>query len=157
MGRHILRVMGTAERSFIALYAFEAIYPACTASTKISILLLYRRIFTRENRMFNLATYVIGAVLVGWAISGFFTTVFQCVPVTRIWLSGGIGEGCIQLVPALLALATINTLINGAVLILPIPMVWRLQMSRRNKIAVCAILALGSACVSFPLNLKFPH
>lgn len=52
---------------------------------------------------------------------------------------------CIDIVPALLGLASLNTLLNAAVLILPMPMVWKLQMPLKQKGAVCGILVLGCA------------
>ncbi len=55
------------------------------------------------------------------------------------------GDECIDLVPALVGLATINTLLNGAVLILPLPMLWNLRISLQQKIGVCGIFILGSA------------
>jgi hypothetical protein len=143
-GKHIVRV-GPADaiRAGKALYVLEAIYPFCTGSTKLSILLLYRRIFTTNNPYFKYALYAVGSVLVGWAIAGFFTTIFQCWPVHTIWDHSG--DECIDLVPALVGLATINTLLNGAVLILPLPMLWNLRISLQQKIGVCGIFILGSA------------
>lgn len=144
LGKHILRVgLASASKMGKALYVLEAIYPACTAATKISILLLYRRLFTTLNPYFRYCLYTTSMVLVGWAISGFFTTVFQCTPIHRIWEGAGEGE-CIDLVPALTALAVINTVVNAAVLILPMPMVWYLNMPRRRKVAICGIFVIGS-------------
>ncbi|KAI4127061.1 MAG: hypothetical protein LQ347_004750 [Umbilicaria vellea] len=147
LGKHILRVgLASASKMGKALYVLEAIYPACTAATKISILLLYRRVFTTLNPYFRYCLYIISIVLVGWAISGFFTTVFQCTPIHKIWEGGGEGE-CIDLVPALIALAVINTVVNAAVLILPMPIVWYLNMPRRRKVAICGIFVIGSGDV----------
>jgi len=143
-GKHIVRVgLPNAIRAGKALYVLEAIYPFCTGSTKLSILLLYRRIFTTNNPHFKYALYSIASILVGWAVAGFFSTVFQCWPVHTIW--DHTGDECIDLVPALVALATINTLLNGAVLILPLPMLWNLRISLQQKIGVCGIFVLGSA------------
>ena len=143
LGKHILRVgLVNAEKMGKALYVLEAIYPACTTATKVSILLLYRRIFTTVNPYFRYGLYIISTVLIGWAISGFFTTVFQCIPTHSVW-DGSKGK-CIDLVPALVGLASINTVVNAAVLVLPMPMVWYLNMPRRRKVAVCGIFVIGS-------------
>ena len=124
-----------------AAYVLEAIYPVCTATTKISILLLYRRIFSTRNVHFRYAIYTVYTVLIGWAISGFFTTVFQCAPVTAAW--NPIVGNCINFSAALTALATINTTINAAVLILPMPMVWSLHLPWQRKAGVSLIFVLG--------------
>lgn len=144
LGKHILRVgFASASKMGRALYVLEAIYPACTAATKISILLLYRRLFTTLNPWFRYSLYIIFTVLIGWAISGFFSTVFQCTPIHRIWEESREGK-CIDLVPALIALAVINTVVNASVLLLPMPIVWYLNMPRRRKVAICGIFVIGS-------------
>ena len=139
--------MADAEK---ALYVFEDIFPLCTAATKISILCLYKRIFSTRNRTFANTLYVVGALQITWAIAGFFTTVFQCWPIDILWLpaEGIMPTGkphCINLVHALLGLASLNTLLIAAVLIMPIPMVWSLQLELKQKVAICGIFVLGSA------------
>lgn len=144
LGKHIIRVgPSNAIKVARALYVLEAIYPACTGSTKLSILLLYRRIFTTHNSYFKFAMYTVAAVLACWAVAGFFTTIFQCWPVHTIWDHSE--DQCIELVPALVGLAVINTVLNGAVLILPIPMLWTLRITLHQKVGVCGIFMLGSA------------
>lgn len=146
LGKHILRVgPARAVQAGKALYVLEAIYPFCTGSTKLSILLLYRRIFTTNDPIFKWALYTVGSVLIGWATAGFFTTVFQCWPVHIAWTNPFQEDACIDLVPALIGLATINTLLNGAVLILPLPKLWNLRISKSQKVALCGIFVLGSA------------
>lgn len=135
------------------LYIFEALFPATLIATKLSILYLYKRIFTTLNRPFAWALYTVAALQLGWAISGFFTTVFQCWPVDILWrLEGGIMSGhpaghCIDLVASLTGLAIINAVLNTAMLILPLPMIWHLQISQKRKAALSAIFVLGCAWV----------
>lgn len=141
-GKHILRVgLEKALLAGRALYVLEAIFPACTAITKLSILLLYRRIFTMHTRWFRYSFYSILVLLMGWAIAGFFTTTFQCSPVRTAWTH--VDGHCIDLKASLTGLAAINTILNSTILILPIPMVWNLQISIHKKVGICAIFALG--------------
>ncbi|KAL8894990.1 MAG: hypothetical protein Q9207_008344, partial [Kuettlingeria erythrocarpa] len=133
------------------LYVFEALFPVTTIATKLSILCLYRRIFSTFNKTFAWALYTVGALQVGWAVSGFFTTVFQCWPVNILWrLEGGLFSAhpaghCIDLVASLTGLAVINTVLNTALLVLPMPMVWNLHTSQKHKVALTFIFALGCA------------
>ena len=148
LGKHIIRIgLENASKTIKSVYVLEAIYPACTTTCKISILLLYRRIFTTHNATFKYAMYIISFVLVGWAISGFFTTVFQCAPVHDYW--DQTGGRCIDWIPALIALASINTVVNGSILILPMPIVWKLNMPRHRKVAICGIFIIGSGWVTW--------
>ncbi|MCJ1360347.1 MAG: hypothetical protein MMC33_010352 [Icmadophila ericetorum] len=142
MGKHVLRVgLTSAFRYARSTYVLEAIYPACTTATKFSILLLYRRVFTTHNFHFRIALYIISTVLIGWAIAGFFTTVFQCWPVHVAW--DRMGGSCINIAAALIGLAVINTTINASILILPMPMVWALNMPYKQKIGICLIFLIG--------------
>ncbi|KAI4288782.1 MAG: hypothetical protein L6R35_001954 [Caloplaca aegaea] len=137
------------------LYISEALFPVTTIATKLSILYLYKRIFSTFNRTFAWALYIIGALQAGWAVSGFFTTVFQCWPIDILWrLDGGLYSGhpaaghCIDLIAMLTGLAVINTLLNTALLVLPMPMIWNLHTSRKNKMALTLIFALACADIS---------
>ena len=146
-GKHIARVgLEHVILAGRALYVLEAIFPACTALTKASILLLYRRIFTMLDPVFRWSLYIIFVLLFAWANAGFFTTVFQCWPVYVAWTRRG--GHCIALQPSLIGLATINTILNLSVLILPVPMIWNLQISLRRKIGLCAIFILGCGDVA---------
>ena len=142
MGKHVLRV--GLQNAFLyskSTYVLEALYPACTTATKFSILLLYRRVFTTHNTYFRFALYLISTVLITWAISGFFTTVFQCWPVHVSW--DRMGGSCINLVAALTGLAVINTTVNASILILPMPMVWALNMPWKQKVGISLIFVIG--------------
>ncbi|KAI9669825.1 MAG: hypothetical protein M1817_004566 [Caeruleum heppii] len=143
LGKHMVRVgLENTTKMLQGVYALEAIYPWCTASCKISILLLYRRIFTKRNRQFMLACYIVAILILGWAVAGFFALLFQCSPINFFWDHK---EGkCFDIQAALTALAIINTLLNVAVLILPMPLVWHLNMPRRQRIATCGVFVLGS-------------
>ena len=135
------------------LYIFEALFPVTTIATKLSILCLYKRIFSTFNKKFAWALYLVGALQVSWAVSGFFTTVFQCWPVNMLWrLDGGLFSGnseaaghCINLIASLIGLAVTNTVLNTALLVLPMPMVWNLHTSQKHKLALTFIFALGCA------------
>ena len=149
MGKHILSIgLANAQQAGEAAYIFEAIYPVCTNATKISILLLYRRIFTTQNPSFKWALYTTFALLVAWAITGFFTTVFQCAPVQEQWEKIIVGGRCINWTAALTALAVINTVLNVSILVLPIPMIWGLQMPLRRKLAIIGIFVIGCGYVT---------
>ncbi|KAI4169678.1 MAG: hypothetical protein LQ343_005500 [Gyalolechia ehrenbergii] len=151
LGRKRLTDVPAALQASKWLYVFEALFPVTTIATKLSILYLYKRIFTTFDKMFAWALYTVAALQVGWAVSGFFTTVFQCWPIDILWkLKGGLLSGhpaghCIDLVAALTGLAIANTVLNTALLVLPMPMVWKLHTSRKHKIGLSVIFALGCA------------
>ena len=132
-------------------YIFEALFPLTTIATKLSILCLYNRIFSTINKIFARALYIVGSLQVGWAVSSFFTMIFQCWPINTLWslesapFSGSSESAghCIDLIVSLTGLAVANTVLNTALLVLPMPMVWNLHTSQKQKIALTFIFALG--------------
>jgi hypothetical protein len=80
--------------------------------------------------------------LVGWGIECFFGTVFMCIPIEYNWDHTVKGH-CIDYGVATIANGVINIVLDVVMLIYPLPMVWKLQMSRRNKILVSLTFAAG--------------
>jgi hypothetical protein len=52
---------------------------------KISVLLLYRRIFGIEGRRFNIISMILIIFVTGWTITFFLTNAFQYTPVDDMW------------------------------------------------------------------------
>jgi hypothetical protein len=53
--------------------------------TKISVLLLYRRIFGARGRRFNLVSMTLIVLVIMWTVAFFFTNTFQYYPVHTQW------------------------------------------------------------------------
>ena len=110
--------------------------------TKFTVLLLYKRIFTGETFR---KTIMIGfAVVFGWTIGFFFANLLQCWPISINWTGfGGDERYCIDSNIMLVAHAWSDTFTDVAILALPLPCIWALQMKTRHKIGVSAIFLLG--------------
>ncbi len=71
------------------------------------------------------------------------TTIFQCNPVRGFW-DHTVQASCkVDVYAFFIGNAVPNIITDWALLILPIPYVWRLQKSRVQKIALCGIFLLG--------------
>ena len=114
---------------------------------KISILLFYRRIF--RIAYFTLLLNFVGTFVLLWAISGVLVAVFQCQPVSVFW-NKLIAGGCINTDGFVLAEAGITIATDIIVLILPLPMIWRLKISKQQKWAVSGVFMLGSLYALLP-------
>ena len=108
---------------------------------KISILLFYRRLF--PVRRLLVASSIIGAIVLAWYIAIQITTIFQCLPIHYYWQRGGQGH-CIQTTNFYIILASLNLATDVAVLILPIPFIWNLQVRKSKKLSLSVIFLLGS-------------
>jgi hypothetical protein len=112
--------------------------------SKSSILFLYRRIFT--PRVFRRVTDVCIAIVLAWGLSITLATIFSCTPVDAIWthFMWETPEFCIDLIPFFDAVSITDAVTDLMILILPIPMIWKLQMPFKQKMALSGIFALGT-------------
>jgi hypothetical protein len=83
-----------------------------------------------------------------YSVFFFFIFVFQCVPATYFWtrFTGGKGK-CINpkiSVDVFYVYSAISCAGDWILGILPIFIVWKLQMNKRTKISVACILAVGA-------------
>lgn len=114
--------------------------------TKISVILLYRRIFSSsaQNLYFSIATWGLIAFTVMWIITFFFAILFQCVPFHTNWDTyGGTDATCYFPNPVYEAQGWTDSITDLFILIIPIPCVWGLMMPLRQKIAVTIMFLLG--------------
>ena len=71
-----------------------------------------------------------------------FVDIFQCVPRRKIWDPTVPGK-CISVHVLLIAPAGINIVSDCLILVLPIYLISRLQMTLKNKLAIVAIFSSG--------------
>lgn len=94
------------------------------------------------NKTFRNVNFTLAAVVVCFGFGVFLQEFLLCRPFAKIWnslLPGVCGSSS----ATILAEAIINMLLDIAILSLPMPLVWRLQMTRRRKIILTIIFGLG--------------
>ncbi|KAE8161894.1 hypothetical protein BDV40DRAFT_266587 [Aspergillus tamarii] len=127
-------------------FANEISYTLLVPSIKISILLLYRRIFT--VRSFRIASLITGGLVISWCLAVFITVLLQCRPIALNWNKALEGT-CIDPKQFFFGNAISNLLIDVVILALPIPMVLQLQLRLSQKLTVLGIFLLGGfVCVA---------
>ena len=116
--------------------AWQAIYGVTVSLSKCAILLLYTRVFTTRKRGFTIAVYVVGAVVVATGLANTFEAIFQCAPVAYKWNKSISGGKCLDEV-AFDRYISISNVVTGVVMLLmPLPLVWELNIMLRQKIAL---------------------
>lgn len=118
----------------------EVIYIWNLCWTKISLLMLYYRIF--RFPFFKKQVVAVGAFVVAWAITITFLFTFICVPVQKLWKPDLPGR-CVSELGVWLANASSTMLSDIAILLLPIPQVWTLRLKKAEKIGVTFAFGLG--------------
>ena len=127
------------------------LYSPAIFLAKLSILLMYRRLFDTAGT--GKTHYVIHILI--WANFAFYfpylgATVFQCVPRDRIWDPFITKGGCINLLAAFIAASAINVVSDFSILLLPLYRISKLKIPTKRKIGVLAIFAVGLLYVLFP-------
>lgn len=106
----------------------------------------YRRVF--RGKTFALVSIGLIICICVWGVAFFFATLFECMPIAQIWTSlYGTPEHehyCYNYLPMFQGTAITNMAIDVLILTVPMPMVWRLQMPTRQKLAVSSFFLLGA-------------
>ncbi|KAI3318833.1 hypothetical protein HD806DRAFT_511121 [Xylariaceae sp. AK1471] len=115
--------------------------------SKTSVLCFYRRIFHVHSRFLVVNTVLI-AIVVVWATAFFFTTVFQCRAPATLWRSFEYARvGCVETLPFYYATSITGFITDLLILVSPLPIIRKLQMPLKSRIAVSCILLLGAVVV----------
>ncbi|OOF93174.1 hypothetical protein ASPCADRAFT_398789 [Aspergillus carbonarius ITEM 5010] len=139
LGRHIDGVPSASVAKIAELlYVFQIFYTLGLASVKLSLLFLYRRVFKRSN--FLRLVYAMMGLIVVFGIVMTFMAIFNCTPVNAFWTRQG---RCFNFASFALGYAVVNIVTDLAIWLMPIPIIWKIQMPLQQKIALSLIFALG--------------
>ena len=125
-----------------AYYASEIIWAATILFIKLSILALYVRIFGRLVYLRRLA-YGFGIFTACWSIMVIFVVAFQCHPAQFNW-NKTINGTCINQWVFFVTGSTPNVVTDFAILFIPLPAVWALNMRTAQRVSIMGIFLLGS-------------
>lgn len=119
------------------------VYGSAVALSKCAILLLYTRVFTTRKRGFTLAVYIVGAVVVATGLVNTFTAIFQCGPIAYKWDKSLRGK-CIDEVAFERYMSIPNVVTGAVMLVMPLPLVWELKVTLRQKVALTLTFLHGT-------------
>lgn len=124
----------------------EIIYSVVIVTIKWSILAFYQRIF--PHRWFQWALLGIAVFMGAWMFTTVFAISFQCIPIEFNWDTKIPGGHCINIGQLALVTSILNVLTDVAILILPLPLVWKLNVSRHRRWGLILLFGLGGgACI----------
>ncbi|KAF1828047.1 hypothetical protein BDW02DRAFT_303026 [Decorospora gaudefroyi] len=143
-GKHAIFLSYPEDTIKIMRWLFWSIlfYNITLTFVKISILLQYSRIFT--VRQMRIPLHIVMTICVLWGITNVFTSIFSCVPVNAYWqVEEQANAKCIDSLSAWYSNASINILTDLMIAFLPVQVIWNLQIEKRQKMALMAILTVG--------------
>lgn len=107
----------------------------------LSILLLYLRLFPKT--WLNKGSYIAAGLTVTWWVAQTFALIFQCTPVQYFWNRKIPNGHCIhenQYYAAACSISMINIIV---VFCLPLPIIWKLHISRSKKWSLVIAFCIG--------------
>lgn len=134
---NLIDLLTTSKCYLAAWLTFAAAFVA----TKVSILLLYLRIFPIQKLRYACA--FLGSLVIGQGICIFTLGLCQCRPFRYIWdkaISGGV---CLATTSVFYGSAITTLLLNTAILCVPLPIIWGLQMKKSYRLALTAVFSTG--------------
>ncbi|KAF2773319.1 hypothetical protein EJ03DRAFT_364444, partial [Teratosphaeria nubilosa] len=128
----------------ITMILYQFFYVATVVSTLMptnllysSILLLFLRVFPDSCSItFHRASYTLICICLASIIAFTFVNLFECEPISYTWSQWDLQhEGrCIHVVAYMYATVTLNIILDGAVVVLPIPKLISLDMPLGKKL-----------------------
>jgi hypothetical protein len=129
------------EMNLKALFAATLSWTFCTSTIKISLLLLYARIF--PQRPFRLATFSLVGLVAIYCIGCLIFFLANCRPFAANFNPHLPGAVCGNQQAGWLGTGIANIVTDVLILSLPMRNVWHLQIPSRTKIAVAGVFGIG--------------
>ncbi|KAL4900222.1 hypothetical protein BDW74DRAFT_162298 [Aspergillus multicolor] len=127
-------------------------YLACLGFVKTSVCWFYTRL---GDKFLRRMSYIMFTIILCQATANVLTAAFQCRPVAKAW-DTSIQGTCVNINVFYLANAALNILTDLLTYTLPVRVIFKLQMPRKQKIALIFILCLGLfACVSSIIRITY--
>jgi hypothetical protein len=125
------------------------------ALIKVSFLVFYKMVFVYDKwRFFDMRNILINltiATIVVWDIGFSLTLILSCRgksgKVSTYWdtkTAKELTSKCINPFVYMYALSITDFITDGLIVLIPIPMVWKLRLPTRRKVGVSLIFLLGS-------------
>ena len=123
--------------------AWTVLYGISIAASKWAILLLYLRVFTTCNRIFNMTVYLMGFIITATALANTFVAILQCSPISYAWDDNVHSGTCIDTVAFNRYMGIPNVITGIVMLIMPLPPVLRLNITVLQKVGLSATFLHG--------------
>ena len=143
LGKHVAEIpVENVHRQLKLLYVLYICYDLSVTLPKTSVLFFYMRIFGTQNKPFKYALWITHFLVLFWFLFSLLFAVFQCNPVRKQFEPDLPGH-CVAITTLWLSGAIPSVIVDFVLLVLPLPMLWRLKMKRSSRILIMAVFASG--------------
>ncbi|KAH8746846.1 hypothetical protein BGZ57DRAFT_972142 [Hyaloscypha finlandica] len=158
IGRHNSELTVSNEIEGLKYQAFATLsYVANMMFIKLSIALFLLRIAVK--RLYVWILRISMAVVTIWSLAIWIYELFQCIPVEAQWnytIKNAKCDSGPSFVAAAYSISVMTIVTDWLYALLPIPMIWSVQMSVQTKMTVAFILSLGIfASVATLIRLRY--
>lgn len=141
-----LAVKSLTEEQYLWIYVM--LYSWAINIVRISILVLYLRIFTKGSghARLRVVVYMMTAITMTYTLISFIAIILICNPITQTWnIWGRTQHGiCLDYQAVSLSTAVIVPILDVITIAIPIYPVWQMEVSRWEKMLTTLLFALGS-------------
>ena len=123
------------------LIVYQIVWAGANTFVRLSMLHLYITIFRGDR--FRLAAQVLMVATVLYWVAVIVLTAVFCIPFEANWNPTIPGAKCGDIHKSGISTGTFNLVLDFAVMCLPIPVLWNLQLILRKKIALVFIFGIG--------------
>ncbi|KAH9907032.1 hypothetical protein F4778DRAFT_610250 [Xylariomycetidae sp. FL2044] len=133
-----------------SIYSTRLLYVVAVFCVKESLLMFYLRLDNRRTMRWTV--YALMFAVAGFSIASFIILAVTCFPPALFWdMTGTVVGKCIA--PASQqafydANGALNIVLDLAIYITPIPVLWKVQIPKRQKIALIGVFCLGFLSVA---------
>merc|ERR1712029_623623 len=134
-----------ARTALFFWYMAEIFYVLANGALKFSIGYFYLRVAVQRWRLWTIKLIMAGTIL--FSAVYLFLAMFQCTPISEFWNNHPASAKCIAAGPTMgisYALSSVNAAADWTLGILPLFIVWGLQMRTKTKALVVGILAFAA-------------
>ena len=143
-GRHLSQIFAsgiTARQVYIMVFASHIPYNTGITLVKLSALFFYARVL-RDSRGFRRCLWATGALVVGWWIAFDVLAIWSCIPPRKQW-EPDIQGHCITPLISFKSQTALNVLIDVIILVLPLPILWKLHTTLGRKLVLIGAFVVG--------------
>ncbi|CEI39628.1 hypothetical protein FVEN_g1915 [Fusarium venenatum] len=124
-------------------FIIPILYAVCTAFSKMALALFYRKL--SPQRWWRWSVYGVIFLVAGYNLAIMLVILFGCVPFEKSWDHMMLEGKCVNRPAVYICTAGLGILSDLILLIMPLPMVLRSQIPRRQKAGLVVLFAIGSA------------
>ncbi|KAE8381292.1 hypothetical protein BDV26DRAFT_278872 [Aspergillus bertholletiae] len=133
------------------MLAASVIYVPALAFAKLALLMLYYRLLKATHPVYVYIIYVVGFIIAGYSIALDLALIFGCSPIQKSWDVTITTGSCINTSGVYLATAITNTVSDVVLILIPIPIVWGLQLPFIQKVGVICMFGVGFLTTSISI------